>query len=281
MCIRRAKVTITGTDMTDILLHPFMFRALAVGALLAALLASLGIFVTLRRMAFFSDGIAHASLAGIAIAVLAGLAPLPVALVWAAAIALIIWKLERDTRLPSDTIIGIFFTASMALGVVLMSFTQGYQPELVSYLFGSILAIRDADVVVTALIAAAIMTWIIRSFRQLTYLSLAHENAVVSGIRADLQTATLYVALAVATVLGVKVLGIVLVSALLVLPAAASRMLTSTFKEFFTGAIMLAELMMLAGLAISFALDLPSGATVILVGTAVFGLAALLRPRNA
>lgn len=267
--------------MTDILLHPFMLRALVVGALLAALLASLGIFVTLRRMAFFSDGIAHASLAGIAIAVLAGLAPLPIAIAWAAAIALIIWRLERDTRLPSDTIIGIFFTASMALGVVLMSFTNGYQPELVSYLFGSILAIRDADVAVTALIAGAIMTWIIVSFRQLTYLSLAHENAVVSGIRADLQTATLYVSLAVATVLGVKVLGIVLVSALLVLPAAASRMLTSTFKEFFAGAIMLAELMMLAGLAISFALDLPSGATVILVGTAVFGLAALLRPRNA
>jgi zinc transport system permease protein len=267
--------------MTDILLHPFMLRALAVGALLAALLASLGIFVTLRRMAFFSDGIAHASLAGIAIAVLAGLAPLPVAIAWAAVIALIIWKLERDTRLPSDTIIGIFFTASMALGVVLMSFTQGYQPELVSYLFGSILAIRDADVVVTSLIAAVIMAWIIASFRQLTYLSLAHESAVVSGIRADLQTATLYVALAVSTVLGVKVLGIVLVSALLVLPAAASRMLTSTFKEFFVGAIMLSELMMLAGLATSFALDLPSGATVILVGTAVFGLAALLRPRNA
>lgn len=267
--------------MTDVLLHPFMLRALAVGALLAALLASLGIFVTLRKMAFFSDGIAHASLAGIAIAVLAGLAPLPFALAWAAVVSLVIWKLERDTRLPSDTIIGIFFTASMALGVVLMSFTKGYQPELVSYLFGSILAIRDADVVVTALVSGAVMTWVVLSFRQLTYLSLAHENAVVSGIRADLQTATLYVALAVATVLGVKVLGIVLVSALLVLPAAASRMLTSTFKEFFVGAIALAELMMLSGLAISFALDLPSGATVILVGTAVFGLAALLRPRNA
>ena len=101
--------------MLDLFAHPFMLRALLSGALLAALLAALGVFVTLRKMAFFSDGIAHASLAGIAIAVLAGLAPLPLAIAWAAAVAVIIWKLERDTRLPSDTIIGIFFTASMAL----------------------------------------------------------------------------------------------------------------------------------------------------------------------
>lgn len=261
----------------SVLAHPFMVRALVSGAILAALLASLGVFVTLRKMAFFSDGIAHASLAGIAIAVLAGLAPLPVALAWAVVIAPLIWKLERDTRLPSDTVIGIFFTASMALGVVLMSFSKGYQPDLVSYLFGSILAIRTVDVAITAALGAAIMAWLVASFRQVTYLSLAEESAVVSGIRVDAHTVALYVALAVATVLGVKVLGIVLVSALLVLPAAASRMLSGSFKEFFIGSILLAELMMLAGLVLSFAYDLPSGATIVLVGSAVFALSALVK----
>lgn len=266
----------TATSM-DILLHPFMIRALLSGAILAALLASLGIFVTLRKMAFFGDGIAHASLAGIAIAVLGGWAPLPVALAWAAAIALIIWRLERQTRLSSDTMIGIFFTASMALGVILMSFTRGFQPELVSYLFGSILAIRNGDVVITAALAAIILTWLTLSFRQLTYLSLAEESAVVRGVPAGLQTAVLYVSLSVAVVLGVKVLGIVLVSALLILPPAASRMLTSSFRGYFFGSIVLAELMVLVGLVISYTRDLPSGATIILVGTATFALSALLR----
>jgi zinc transport system permease protein len=261
----------------DILTHPFMLRALLSGALLAALLASLGIFVTLRKMAFFSDGIAHASLAGIAIAILCGWAPLPVALAWAAAIALIIWRLERQTRLSSDTMIGIFFTASMALGVILMSYTRGFQPELLSYLFGSILAIRDADVVMTAVFTAAILAWLTLSFRQLTYLSLAEESAVVRGVPAALQTAVLYVSLSVATVLGVKVLGIVLVSALLILPPATSRMLTSSFRGYFIGSIVLAELMVLSGLVISYTRDLPSGATIILVGTATFTLAALVR----
>lgn len=267
----------TMATSMEIFSHPFMLRALLSGAVLAALLASLGIFVTLRKMAFFSDGIAHASLAGIAIAILAGWAPLPVALLWAAVIALVIWRLERQTRLSSDTVIGIFFTASMALGVILMSFTRGFQPELVSYLFGSILAIRDLDVIITAVLAVIILSWLTLSFRQLTYLSLAEESAIVRGVPAGIQTATLYVSLSVATVLGVKVLGIVLVSALLILPPAASRMLTRSFRGYFVGSIILAELMVLAGLAVSYAYDLPSGATIILVGTLTFALSALTR----
>lgn len=254
-----------------------MVRAMFAGSLLAALLAGLGVFVTLRRMTFFGDGIAHSSLAGIAIAVLIGTSPLPVALAWAVGVALVIWKLERTTRLPTDTVIGIFFTASMALGVVLMSFTRGYQPELVSYLFGSLLAIREGDVMLIGLLTLVVLVWLALSSRQLAFMSLADENARVAGVRTDVQTAIFYVALAVATVLGVKILGIILVSALLVLPPAAARMATSSFRDYVAASVVLAEIMMFLGLAVSFAYDLPSGATVILVGTGIFLLAALLR----
>jgi len=268
--------------MLSLFAHPFMLRALVGGILLAAPLAGLGVFVSLRRMAFFSDGIAHASLAGIAVAVLAGVAPLPIALAYAIAIALIMWRLERTTKLPSDTVVGIFFTASMALGVMLMSFTRGYQPELVSYLFGSILSVSLADVLLIACASAAILYWLSRSVRSLTFLSLTEETAVVSGVNADLHTAALYVALAASTVLAVKMLGIVLVSALLVLPPASARMVAGSFKEYLLASIVYGELMMVAGLLLSFARDLPSGATVILVGTALFIGSALLthRPRR-
>ncbi len=257
--------------------YPFMQRAFLAGALLALLLAGLGIFVTLRRMAFFGDGIAHSSLAGIAIAVLAGLAPLPVALAWAVLVALFIYRLERSTRLASDTLIGIFFTASMALGIVLMSFTKGYQPELVSYLFGSILAIQSVDLAIIAVLAAAIGGWLIWSSRSLIYMSLAPEPAEVAGVPVGRNTLILYVALAAATVLGVKILGIILISALLVLPSATSLLLTSSFRSYLIVALVLAEIMMFVGLMLSFLYDLPSGATVILLGTAMFFLAALSR----
>jgi zinc transport system permease protein len=272
----------TPTDMTDLwfvepLAYPFMQRALLAGAVLGVVLAALGIFVTLRKMTYFGDGIAHSSLAGIAIAVLTGLAPLPVALVWGLAVALAIFWLERKTRLPSDTLIGIFFTASMALGVVLMSFTTGYRPELLTFLFGNILAVQPADLATIAVVAAAIMVWYVLSFRHLTYMSLSEESALVAGIPVALQTAALYVALALATVLGVKILGIVLVSALLVLPAATSRMLTASFRSHVVVSILLSEIAVLLGLLVSYRYDLPSGATIILAGTAMFFLAALLR----
>lgn len=271
----------TGTDMgatvIEMFSQPFMQRAFIAGLFLAALLATLGIFVTLRKMAFFGDGIAHASLAGIAVALLLGLAPLPIALVWAVIVAVAIHFLERSTRLPSDTLIGIFFTASMALGVTMMSFTRGYQPELVTYLFGSILAVRPEDLMLIVGTGTLILAWVWSSFRELTYASLSPESAEVSGISTGRLSLALYVALAVATVLGVKVLGIVLVSALLVLPPATSRMLTSTFRGYVTGSIIVAVAVAAIGLVASYLYDLPSGAAIILVGATAFFLAAASR----
>jgi len=236
--------------------------------------------VTLRRMAFFGDGIAHASLAGIAIALLAGLTPLPVALVWALIVAAFIFFLERKVRLPTDSIIGILFTASMALGVVLMRFTPGYQPDLVSYLFGSILSIQNIDLWITAGITAVILVWLFASFRGLTFMSLTEESAAVAGVKVKWHTFLLYVSLALATVLGVKMLGIVLVSALLILPPATSRLLSKNFRQYFILSIIIAEITILAGLLVSFQFDLPSGASIVLAGTTLFCVAAVFRRRG-
>lgn len=263
-------------EFFEIFTYPFMQRAFISGGILALVLASLGIFVTLRKMAFFGDGIAHASLAGIAIALLAGIAPLPIALLWSLTVAMLIYALERSTRLPSDTLIGIFFTASMALGVVLMSFSGGFQPELISFLFGSILSIRTLDLTIIALISLVIMAWLMVSFRQLMFMSLTEESAKVAGIHVELQKALLYAALALATVLGVKVLGIILVSALLVIPPATARLLTYDFRGYIIISLLLSEIFVGLGLILSFYYDLPSGATIILVGSAGFFLAALL-----
>lgn len=265
----------------EMISYQFMQRAFVTGAILSLLLAALGIFVTVRKMAFFGDGIAHSSLAGIALAVMLGVSPLPVALVWASAVAVLIWWLEKNTRLPSDTLIGILFTASMALGVILMSFTEGYQPELVSFLFGSILAIRPLDMYLILSFGLAILTWLILSFRQLTFMSLSEDQAAISGIPVRLQTVILYVSLAISTVLGVKILGIILVSALLIIPPATSRLLTNNLKSHVLMSLIMGELMVLSGLAVSYLYDLPSGATVILVGAGMFTLAALIGRKTA
>lgn len=261
--------------LTEMLSLPFMQRALIAGVILGLLLAALGIIATLRKMAFFGEGVAHASLAGIALAVIADFSPLPLAITWALAIAMIIFALERYTKLASDTLIGILFTTSMALGVIIMSFSQGYQPELLSFLFGSILTIQLADLILIAALAAIILTWYFTSLRSLVYMSLSPESATTRGIKVGAQTFCFYLALAVATVLGVKILGIILVSALIILPAATARLLTASFKSYALLSILLSIIIIVCGLIVSYLYDLPSGATVVLVGSLFFTIAAL------
>jgi zinc transport system permease protein len=265
------------TVLLQMLAFPFMQRALLAGAILAVLLAVLGVFVAVRRMAFFGDGIAHSSLAGIAIAVLMGWSPLPVALAWAVLVALTIRRLERSTRLPSDALIGIFFTASLALGVALMSFSRGYQPELVSFLFGSILAVSPLDLVVMTGLSVVILAWLLSNFRRLTFMSLSEDAARVSGVSVEAQTSLLYVALALATVLGVRVLGAVMVSALLIIPAATARLLTHSFRAFSFVAAGVSLGAVLVGLVASYLLNLPAGAAVVLVAAGVFFITAVTR----
>ena len=261
--------------LLEILAYPFMQRAFTGGILIGFLLSNLGVLATIRKMSFFSEGIAHASLAGIAIAIVGNLAPLPVALVWAIFIAILIYVLERSTKLHSDTVIGVLFTSSMALGVIIMSQTAGYQPELISFLFGNILAVNTNDLLIMFLVTLIIITWFYASLRQLIYLSLSDDSATVSGIKTKTQTLIFYIALALATVLGVKILGIVLVSALLILPAATSRLLTPSFFSYMLVSVLICEASILAGLILSFLKDLPSGASIVLMATVFFAVAVI------
>src|SRR3989338_1259511 len=265
--------------MVEILTFPFMQRALMAGVMIALLLSALGVFVVARRMAFFGDGIAHASLAGIALGLLAGVAPLPIAVAYAVLVALLIYWLERTTPLSSDTIIGILFTASMALGVVLLSLIPGFQPELISFLFGNILTIQTLDIWLVTLLSFAILAWLFTYKRSILFASIDSDSAIVSGIRAETHTLILYLTLSVSVVLGVKILGIVLVSALILIPAATSRLLSRSFHAFLVTAIIVGELTVIIGLLLSFLINAPSGAVIILVGTTVFFLTAILTMR--
>ena len=269
--------------MFALLAYPFIVRALLAGILIAVLLSVLGVFVVLRKMAFFADGIAHASLAGIAFGILAGVAPLPVAILWAVIIAMIMYMVERHTRLSSDTVIGILFTASLALGVVLLSFIPGYQPELVSFLFGNILTITWNDLLALGLWSLLVLSLLFAFRRGLMFTSLDRDAAHVAGIRTTALELALYIALAVSVVFGVKLLGVILVAALLLIPPATARMLAVSLRQFFLFSLFAGLLSVLLGLLLSFMFDTPSGATIILSATALFlfsGIASKISQRS-
>lgn len=241
-----------------------------VGIVLAVLLAWLGAFVIMRKMSFFSDGIAHASLGGIAIGILASIHPLTVAIAFSIVFALIIYYLERKTTLASDAIIGMLFTAGMSLGVVLISLKGGYQPDLMSFLFGNILAIRPTDIVIITVLSILIGAFLLYNHRSITLVALDPETAYLDGIHVNLLQISFYVILATSVVLGVKILGIILVSALLVIPASAGKLVSRSFKGLIVRSIIFSEATVLSGIVISYYLDVPTGPAIVLVGTAFF-----------
>ncbi len=195
------------------------------------------------------------------------------ALLFSALLAVLIYFLERKSRLPVDSIIGILFTSGMALGVVLISLRPGYQPELIGYLFGNILAIRGGDLLLIAALGALILAFLSLRRRQLTLLALDREMACMAGIRPAVYDLLLYVALACALVLGIRILGVVLVSALLIIPVSTARLFCRSFRALNRWTVIVAEIIVLAGLLLSYFLDLPAGAVIVLTGSAVFALA--------
>jgi len=258
--------------MVELLQLPFMQRALIACLVLGVLLAYLGIFVTLRKMAFFSDGVAHAALAGAAIGLLTRFSPLISALIFSMLLACLIYWLEKKSSLSSDAIIGILFTSGMALGIVLISLRKGYQPELLGYLFGNILAIRRQDLALIVILAILIMAFIIRHKRKLTLLALDREMAYMAGINPDFYQLLIYVMLACALVLGIRVMGVILVSAILIVPVSTARLFSRSFKMLTLWTAVIAESVMIGGLILSYYLNLPSGAVIVLVGSTVFSL---------
>lgn len=254
-----------------------MWRAIIAGIFSALLLGSLGVFATTRKMSFMGDGVAHASLAGIALAILLGWAPMFVAIIFAIFIAILIYILEKKSNLSADMAISIIFTGGMALGILFLSYYQGYQPELISYLFGNILTISNEDLFTVITVSLIILTLLIIFYRRILFSTFDPVGAYLSGLRVFLYDIFLYIAIAIAVIVSIKLVGIVLVSALLVLPSAISKIFSKSFKKLIILASILSIIIVLSGLLISYYLNLPSGSAIVLVGILFFILASLFK----
>ena len=256
--------------LIDYLSLTFVQRAILAGVFSGALLAVLGIFVVLRKMAFFSDGIAHTALAGIAIALLVGQQPLVWAVVMGVVFAVAIYFLEKKTDIAPDSLIGILFTSSLALGVVLMKFKRGYQPDLSTFFFGNILTLSSEELWIIIPLAAVILSFVLFSYKKYLFICLSDELARLSGIHTELYRLLLYVLLAVSSILSIKMFGIILVSALLIIPVSFSKLFARSAKSLLVLSIIFVELIVIGGSILSLIFNLPTGAVIVLTGTMLF-----------
>ncbi len=259
---------------------PFMQRALAAGLMLAVLGGYFGPLVVQRRLAFLGSGLAHAAFGGVALGLLLGVDPLWTALPFTVAVALGITATTSAApgRISGDTAIGIFFSVATALGVVFLALRTQYSADAMAYLFGSMLSVRTSDLWATAAMLCLTLATV-RLWPRWAYATFDRELAIADRLPVLRDDHLLAGSVALTVVLAVKMVGIVLVAAFLVVPAAAGRLLAERFLTMTLWAMALGAGSVVAGLALSYALDLPSGAAIILVQAAVFFLLFLFRRR--
>jgi zinc transport system permease protein len=264
--------------VTEFLSYGFIQRALLTGALLAVTCAVLAFFVVLRRMAFVGVGISHAALGGVAIGVVLGLPPVPTAAVFCVLVAWVIGWISGRGQISEDTAIGVFFPTAMALGVALISVTPTYRQDLMGYLFGNILSVRTSDVWLLAALATLSLGVLAGLFKEFLFWGVDEEGARAAGLPTSFLRYLLLTILAITIVAAMKLVGIVLISAFLVIPAATGQAVASTLRGMLTVSVVSALVSVGGGLWLSWLRDLPSGASIVLLSAALFFVAFLAGP---
>jgi ABC-type Mn2+/Zn2+ transport system permease subunit len=268
--------------MIDWLTEPFTFefmqRALAASLIVGVLTSVIGCFVVLRAMAFLGDALAHAVLPGVAIAYLVGADLLLGALVAALLVAMGVGLFSRQGQLREDTAIGILFAAALSLGVLLISTVRSYATDLTHILFGNVLGVSGGDLWLTGLLALGVLVTLGLFYKEFLLASFDPVLAHTLGKKPELLRFVMLVLLAVTIVVGLQTVGVGLVAAMLVTPAATAYLLVRRLASMMALAAIVGAVSSVAGLYLSYYLDVASGAAVVLTATAFFVLAFVFAP---
>ncbi|MFC2000120.1 metal ABC transporter permease [Chloroflexota bacterium] len=249
--------------------YEFMQYALIAGLLSSVACGIIGVYVVVKRIVFISGGVAHASFGGIGLGYLVGgISPIVGAALFALASALGMGLVTRRTKLPEDTSIGIMWAAGMALGIIFIGLSPGYAPDLFSYLFGNILLVSFSDLILMLVLDAIIVLIVVALYKEFLALSFDEEFGTVVGLPVEKLYLLLLCMVALTVVLLIRVVGIILVIALLTIPATLARQFTYDLRKMMFLAILFGMVFSIGGLWISYETDLASGATIVLLGAA-------------
>jgi len=258
--------------MIEALEFGFMRNALMAGVLVSIACGIIGTFVVVNRIVFISGGIAHAAYGGIGLAYYLGINPVLGAIVFSVASALGMGIVQRRTRQRADTIIGVMWAIGMAIGIIFVDLSPGYKADLMSYLFGSILAVPSSDLWVMLVLDVAIVVLITLFYKELLAVSFDETFAAVANVPVDAIYLMLLCLTALTAVMMMRVVGLILVIALLTIPAAISGQLVTDMKRMMVLASALGVVFTAAGLWLAYSLNLTSGAAIILVSGAAYVL---------
>jgi zinc transport system permease protein len=264
--------------MIEALQFGFMRHALMAGLLVSIACGVIGTFVVIKRIVFISGGIAHAAYGGIGLGYYLRVNPVLGAIVFSIAAALGMGVVQRKTRQRADTVIGVMWAIGMALGIILVDLTEGYKADLMSYLFGSILAVPSSDLWIMLVLDLVIIALVALFYKELLAISFDETFATVENVPVDAMYMILLCLIALTVVMMMRVVGLIMVIALLTMPAAISGQFVRDMKRMMVLASILGVIFTTTGLWLSYFLNLTSGATIILVSAAAYVLSLAVKP---
>lgn len=264
-----------AAQLREALGYTFMQRAFICGSFIALTCSFLGVFLVLRKFSLIGDGLAHISFAAIALSLVLHASPLLVSIPIVIAASFFILKLEEKAHIYGDAAIGLVSAFGVALGVFLASVAGGFNVDILSYLFGSILSITGQEVILTVALSAAVIGVLMFFYHDLFSMALDEEYALASGVKVARIKKILAVMVSLVVVVGIKLAGTMLVSSLIILPSVAALQVARSFRAVLAFGAAFGVVSVLAGIMVSFFFNFPAGATIVLINFILFILSFL------
>lgn len=268
--------------LLEMLSYPFMVRAFVVGILVALCSALLGVSLVLKRYSMIGDGLSHVGFGAMAVAAAANAAPLAVAIPVVIVAAVLLLRISGSSRIKGDAAIALISTSSLAIGVMVISMTTGMNTDVYNYMFGSILAMSREDVALSVTLAVVVLALYIFFYQKIFAITFDETFARATGVKAGLYNTLIAVLTAVTIVLGMRMMGALLISSLIIFPALTAMRACRTFRSVTIHAAVISVVCLAAGLLMSYLGGTPAGASVVMANIAaliLYSLGGLIRGR--
>lgn len=248
----------------EMLSYPFMTRAFLVGSLVALCSALLGVSLVLKRYSMIGDGLSHVGFGAMAIAAAMNAAPLTVAIPVVIVAAILLLRISGNAKIKGDAAIALISTTSLAVGVMVISLTTGMNTDIYNYMFGSILAMSAEDVKLSFVLSVFVLILFIVFYHKIFAITFDETFARATGVKAGVYNTLIAVLTAVTIVLGMRMMGALLISSLIIFPALTSMRVCRTFKSVIINAAVISVVCLIAGVTLSYVAATPAGASVVL-----------------
>ncbi len=263
--------------LTDMFSYSFMTRALVVGVLLSLCASLLGVSLVLKKYSMIGDGLSHVGFGALAIASALNTAPLTVAIPIVVISAFLILRISETSGLKGDTSIALISTGSLAVGVTVISMTSGMNTDVYNYMFGSILSMTKTDVCLSIVLSVVVIALFVLFYNCIFTVTFDETFSKATGINASFYNSLIALLTAITVVLGMRIMGALLISGIIIFPSVSAMRVFKTFKSVTVFSALISVVSFLAGLLVSYEFDTPTGASIILINILILGICSIIK----